>query len=119
MRARQSSQLRLLLPTTSLLNKLPPLKVEMAVTGVLEVAIPSGVLLVGAVILSGVLLVGAAIPSGMPPAGAAILSGVLLVEAAILSGVLLPPPPPRMPKNLPSGLNAVPGTVRRKKQTTH
>jgi len=127
MRARQSSQQRLLLPKMSPLNKLPPPKVgnplEVAMTGAPEVEIPSGVLLVEAAIL---LLVEVAI---LLLAEVAILSGVLLVEAAILSGVLeevvptgpplpLPLPPPRMPKNLPIGLNAVPGTVRRKSQTT-
>jgi len=110
MRARQSSQLRLLLPTMSLLNKLPPPKVgnplEMAVTGVLEVVIPSGLLLVEAATPSGLLLV-----------EAEILSGVL--KEVVTTGLPLPLPPPRMSKNLPSGLNAVPGTVRRKSQTTH
>lgn len=94
----------------SLLNKLPPPKVgnplEMAVTGVLEVVIPSGLLLVEAATPSGLLLV-----------EAEILSGVL--KEVVTTGLPLPLPPPRMSKNLPSGLNAVPGTVRRKSQTTH
>ena len=61
------------------------------------------------------------------PAEAAILSGA--PEVVVLSGVLKvviligPPPPlllppPRMLKSLPTGLTAVPGTVKRKSQTT-
>ena len=105
MKARQNSQLRLLpltmLPTIPLLNKLPLPKVgnplEVARNGALKLVIPSGVLEVEVL---------------------AILNGVL--KQVITTGPPLPLPPPRMrmPKSLPSGPTAVPGTVKRMSQIT-
>jgi len=95
MKARQSSRLRLLLPTMPLLKKSPPPPkngepVQVAMTGLLKV-----------VILNGVLK--AATPSGV-------------LRVVTLTGLLLPLPPPRMPKSLPSGLTDVLGIVKRRNQ---
>lgn len=87
-RGRQSSRLRLLLPTMPLLNKLLPLKMLPLKNGVpLLVAMP------------GVLL-----PVGTP--------GV--PNLAILTGLPLPLRPTRMQKRPPSGLIAVQRTAKRK-----
>ena len=121
MKARQNSQLRLLLLTMSLLNKLPPPKIgnplQVAMTGVLEVVILSGVL--KAVMLNGVLEEEKeeAEEEEEKEKEERILSGVLEV-VPVPTGLPLPLPPPRMPKSLLSGLTAVPGTVKRKSQTT-
>ena len=98
MKARPSWRLRLRLPMMLLLNKLLLPRIGSPVE---------------AVILSGVRK--PAIPSGVRRLP--ILSGALKV--AILTGppLLLSPPPPRTPRNLLSGLTAVPGTVKRKSQT--
>jgi len=104
MKARPNSRPRLLLPTMPLLNKRLPPKIgeplEMVITGVVEMEAE-----VEVVILNGVPKL--ATPSGVP-------------KVVTLTGPpLLPlPPPPRTPMSLPSGPTAVPGTVKRKSQTT-
>lgn len=109
MKARQNLRRRPLPPVTLLQNKPLPQKIwnllEVAMSGLAEVAVPTGVQEAAAV-LTGLVGLGVGILAGVP-------------KLAMLTGPHLPLPLPRMPKSLRnrSGLIAVPGIAKRKNPT--